>query len=205
MIRVFIVDDHGVVRQGVRALLAADDAIEVVGEAADLDAAVAYLRRADRPVDVLILDLSLKGASGLDLLRRALTLRPGLAVLIHTMHAEAQYADRVAAEGAAGFLCKDDADESLVECVKAVARGRTSFPRRKQPADRPRTGHESLTPRELQIFLLLGEGQAVSDVARALDLGLSTVSTHVGRIREKLGVQTVGELVAYAHRHGLVE
>lgn len=205
MIRVFIVDDHGVVRQGIRALLATDDTLEVVGEAGDPETAVAYLRRADRPIDVLILDLSLKGASGLDLLRHALALRPGLAVLVHTMYAESQYADRVAAEGAAGFLCKDDSDESLVECVKAVARGRTSFPRRKSPAARPRAGHESLTPRELQIFLLLAEGQAVGDVARALDLGVSTVSTHVGRIREKLGVQTVGELVAYAHRHGLVE
>ncbi len=204
MIRVFIADDHGVVRAGIRALLAADGAIEVVGEAAEADAVVASLERAELPVDVLILDLSLKGANGIDVLRRALALRPRLAVLVHTMYAESQYADRMLAEGAAGYLCKDRSEESLLEAVKTVARGRSFFSRRPHPGERPAHGHHSLTARELQVFMMLAEGRSVTDVAHALGLGVSTVSTHVGRIREKLGAQTVGEIVAYAHRHGLV-
>ena len=204
MIRVFIADDHGVVRAGIRSLLAADSLVEVVGEAADVDAALAFLARDDLFADVLILDLSLKGQSGIEVLRRARALRPRLAVLVHTMYAEAQYADRMLAEGAAGFLCKDRSEEKLLDAVRAVARGKSFYAKRSDPAVRAAQGHHSLTARELQVFMLLASGQSVSDVANGLGVGLSTVSTHIAKIREKLGVQTVGEIVAYAHREGLV-
>jgi len=204
VIRVFIAEDHGVVRAGVRALLSADGTVEVVGEAAESSAVLAALQRTDLPIDVLILDLSLKGANGVEVLRRARALRPRLAVLVHTMYAESQYAARMFAEGAAGYLCKDRSEEALLDAVKAVAQGRAVSARRPPPDEHAALGHESLTARELQVFMMLAEGQSVSDVASALGLGISTVSTHVGRIRSKLGAQTVGEIVAYAHRHGLV-
>jgi DNA-binding NarL/FixJ family response regulator len=204
VIRVFIADDHGVVRAGIRSILAADSMVEVVGEAGDLDAALAFLARDDVFADVLILDLSIKGQSGIEVLRQARALRPRLAVLVHSMYAEAQYADRMVAEGAAGYLCKDRSEEQLLDAVRSVARGKAYYTKRSDPAVRATQGHHSLTARELQVFMMLASGQSVSDVAHGLGLGISTVSTHVGKIREKLGAQTVGEIVAYAHRHGLV-
>ncbi len=204
MIRVFIADDHGVVRAGVREILAADALVEVVGEAADAAAAREFLARTDRPADVLVLDLSLKGVSGIDVLREARARRPRMGVLVHSMYAESQYAESLRAAGAAGYLCKDRSEELLLEAVRTVARGGRFFPQAAPSGVRPALGHHSLTARELQVFMMLASGRSVSDVAHALGLGVSTVSTHVGRIREKLGAQTVNEIVAYAHRHGLV-
>lgn len=203
MIRVFIADDHGVVRAGVRALLASEPRLEVVGEADSVDGVMEFFSRADRDADVLVLDLSLRGGSGVDALRRVRVLRPRLAVLVHTMYAESQYAARMRAEGAAGFLCKDRSEDLLVEAVLTVAR-RGAFFSADEPPRAPAGGHHDLTARELQVFMMLAAGTSVSEVSHTLGLSMSTVSTHVGHIRAKLGAQTVGEVVAYAHRHGLV-
>lgn len=203
MIRVVVIDDHGVVRAGIRSLLAEDDGITVVAEAGSADEALALLARADLPMDVAVLDLSIKGASGLEVLQRAKALRPRLAVLVHTMYAAAQYEERMRAEGAAGFLCKDRSEECLLDAVRAVARGERYFAGSPVLDDRPRRGHEAFTPRELQVFMMLAEGRSVGEVARLLGVGISTASTHVGRIREKIGAQSVAEIIAYAHRHGL--
>lgn len=203
MIRVLVADDHGVVRAGIRALLAPDTDITVVGEAADGQRALELLQ-SERAVDVLVLDLSMGGMNGIEVLRQALALRPRLAVLVHSMYAEEQYAARLIREGAAGYLCKDHSEEDLLDAVRTVARGRVFLSRRVQQQSAPAAGHESLTARELQVFMLLAGGASVGDVANELGLGLSTVSTHLGRIRAKLGAQTNGDVVAYAHRHGLV-
>lgn len=204
MIRVFIADDHGVVRAGVRALLAEDPEVEVVGEASEAEEVTEFLTRFEPPADVLILDLSLRGTHGIELLRKARALRPGLRVLVHTMYAASQYADRMLAEGAAGFLCKDRSEEQLLDAVRAVAQGDPVTPRRAPPGARPTDGHQSLTARELQVFMMLASGSSVTEVANGLGVGITTVSTHLGKIREKLRVQTLGEVVAYAHRHGLI-
>jgi DNA-binding NarL/FixJ family response regulator len=203
VIRVFIADDHGVVRAGVRALLASQPTLEVVGEADSVDGVMDFFSRADRDADVLVLDLSLRGGSGVEVLRRVRALRPRLAVLVHTMYAESQYAARMRAEGAAGFLCKDRSEDLLVEAVLTVARRGEFFSAAELPRA-PAGGHHDLTARELQVFMMLASGTSVSEVSHTLGLSMSTVSTHVGRIRAKLGAQTVGEIVAYAHRHGLV-
>jgi DNA-binding NarL/FixJ family response regulator len=203
VIRVFIADDHGVVRAGVRALLASQPTLEVVGEADSVDGVMDFFSRADRDADVLVLDLSLRGGSGVEVLRRVRALRPRLAVLVHTMYAESQYAARMRAEGAAGFLCKDRSEDLLVEAVLTVARRGEVVDAGELPRA-PAGGHHDLTARELQVFMMLAAGTSVSEVAHTLGLSMSTVSTHVGRIRAKLGAQTVGEIVAYAHRHGLV-
>lgn len=203
MIHVVIVDDHGVVRAGIRALLAEDPSITVVAEASSADEALSLLSRADVPMDVMVLDLSIKGANGVEVLRRARAQRPKLAVLVHTMYAAAQYEERLRAEGAAGFLCKDRSEEGLLDAVRAVARGEGYFRGEAAVGERPGVGLEALTSRELQVFMMLAEGRSVGEVARELGVGMSTVSTHIGRTREKLGVQSVAELIAYAHRHGL--
>lgn len=207
MIRVFIADDHSIVRAGIRHILGLAPDIQVVGEAADGLRVIEQIARAEMPLDVLILDLSLPGLHGLEVLRRALQVRPGLAVLILSMYAEEQYARRVVDAGAAGFLSKDRSDVDLLDAVRAVAQGRVFLSRSasQRVGAAAKAPHETLTAREVQVFMLLIEGRAVGEIAVELGLGISTVSTHLGKIRTKLGVQTIAEIVSYAHRAGLCD
>lgn len=204
MIRVLIADDHGVVRAGIRHLLMPDPEIEVVAEALDGDQVIAILERVELPIDVLILDILMSGATCIEVLHKAAACRPRLATLVHSMYAEAQYGRRLIAEGAAGYLCKDRSDGELLDAVRTVARGRIYATRRYHAPKVAMSGHECLSARELQVFMLLATGQSVSGIANELSLRVSTVSTYVGKIRAKLGVQTIGEIVSYAHRHRLV-
>lgn len=205
MIRVFLADDHAVVRAGVRHLLTAERDIAVVGEAGDGRRAVQALEDPAFAVDVLVLDLSLPRLNGLEVLERARALRPKLAVLVLSMYPEEQYARRILAAGAAGYLPKSSSEE-IVDAVRAVAAGRLWVSRGVGLAGADaRAPHETFTPREAQVFLLVVSGSAVSDIAAELDLGVSTVSTHLGKIKAKLGVETVAEIVTYAHRVGLVD
>lgn len=206
MIKVFLVDDHGVVRAGLRHVLCLEPDIQVVGEAADGWKALDLLGRPELAVDVLVLDLSMPRLSGTEVLRRVLEIRPGLAVLIVSMYGEAQFASGLLAQGAAGYLSKDRADAEIVDAVRALARGRLYAARTlaaERGANRP--AHESLSPREVQVFMLLIEGRTPTDIAAELDLGASTVSTHIAKIRTKLGVQNIAEIVTYAHRNGLID
>lgn len=206
-IRVMLVDDHAVVRMGMVHLLGTSPDIEVVAELGDGWAALELLKNPALVVDVLVLDLSMPRLSGLELLKRSLALRPKLAVLVVSMYAEGEYDQRVLEQGAAGYVPKDQVRLELVDAIRVLAKGRLyvtrpqTLPGEGKPATAP---HQQLSPRELQIFMLLVEGRAVGDIAAELNIGVSTVSTHVGRIREKLGLTTVAELVHYAYRHGLV-
>ena len=157
-------------------------------------------------MDVLVLDLSMPRLSGTEVLRRVLEIRPGLAVLIVSMYGEAQFAAGLLAQGAAGYLSKDRADAEIVDAVRVLARGRI-FASRSLAAERGsnRPPHEALSPREVQVFMLLIEGRTPTDIAAELDLGPSTVSTHIAKIRTKLGVQNIAEIVTYAHRNGLID
>lgn len=186
-------------------MLSLDPDITIVGECSDGPQLLAQLEQATFSADVLLLDLSLPKMHGLEVLQRVHQLRPGLAVLVLSMHAEEHFARRVMAIGAAGYLTKDRSDSDLLEAVRTVAQGRIFLSRTTglaQPGE-TRPLHETFTSRELQVFMLLIEGRSVSDIATELELSLSTVSTHVGKIRAKLGVQTIGEVVSYAHRAGL--
>lgn len=204
MIKVFLVDDHGVVRMGLRALIAMEPDMEVVGEAPDGWKALDLLGDPALAVDVVTLDLSMPRLHGMEVLERLFVARPGISVLILSMHAEEHLGRALIARGAAGYLSKDRADAELADAVRMVARGRVFMTRRiaGQPTD-PRLPHETLSPREIQVFMLLVEGRQVGDIAAELNLTMSTVSTHVGKIRGKLGVQSIAEIVGYAHRHGL--
>lgn len=203
MIRVVIADDHAIVRSGLRALCHAAGDLEVVGEAADGRAALRLVEDRALVIDVLVLDLSLPKLSGLEVLHRAVAVRPSLQVLILSMHPEAQYAPRLLAAGAAGYLAKDRSEHELVDTVRRLASGRAPA---EGPAAEARPGypHDALTAREMQVFLMLIAGQGVTDIAVDLDLTASTVSTHLGRVKAKLSVDTVAQIVTYAHRVGLV-
>lgn len=205
MIHVYLVDDHNLVRQGVSRMIDSEPDMKVVGQSHSGWRFLQDLAEPSLTVDVLILDLSMPALHGTEVLRRALALRPELAVLVLSMYAEQEYGAALVAEGAAGYLCKDQTDLELGMAVRTVASGRTYLSRSAMRQRGPQLPHQSLTPRELQVFLLLLEGRQPSDIAAELDLGVSTVSTHIGHIRTKLGARSIGEIVHYAHRHGLVD
>lgn len=206
MIRVILADDHGVVRAGIRTILETEPDVTVVAEADDGWPALAAVD-AHPEVDVLVLDLVMPRLGGMEVLRRVRETRPRLAVLVVSMYSESQVGPTLQAQGAAGFLCKDRADEELKTAVRAVARGRGYFSRaleRTPASEHGAAPHEILSPREMQVFMLLVEGRPVTAIATELGLTTSTVSTYVGHIKEKLDVESVAGIVRYACQAGLV-
>ena len=205
MIRVFIADDHAVVRRGIQNLLSDAGDIEVVGEAADGRAALKALEAT--AIDVLVLDLSLPKINGPEVLRRLRAQSPHVQVVILSMYPEEQYALRLLRDGAAAYIAKDRPAEELVTAVREAAAGRTyvtpAAARLEKEQGSRAAPHEALSPREHQVFMLLFKGLAVTDIAAELDLSSSTVSNHVASIKSKLGVRTIAQIVSYAHRAGL--
>jgi len=208
MIRVYLADDHAILRQGLRRLLREAPDIAVVGECADGRQALQAMEQT--ACDVLILDLSLPRVSGIEVLRRLRVSRPALRILVLSMYAEEQYALRMLREGAAGYVSKDRPSDELMHAIRQIAAGHTyrspelSARLRSGEADPERPVHESLSAREYQVFDLLAQGRGVSDIAAELNLSKSTVSTYVQHIKGKLNVSTVGEIIRYAHQAGIV-
>jgi DNA-binding NarL/FixJ family response regulator len=210
MIRVVIADDHTIVREGLKQLLGAASDLEVVGEARNGHEVLAIVR--ERDIDVLLLDLSMPGKGGMELIKQIKGERPKLRILVLSMHAEHQYAVRAIRAGASGYLTKDAASTQLVSALQKVAGGGayisaevaeqlalSAMPRAEGPP------HTSLSDREYQVFQLLVSGISVSDIALRLNLSVKTVSTHKARLMEKMGVANQTELVHYAIRHQLVD
>jgi DNA-binding NarL/FixJ family response regulator len=207
MIRVHIADDHPVVRQGLARMLAAEPDIAVTGESPDGESALRAVEAGG--FDVLMLDLSLPGIGGLDVLSRARSIRPTLKVLVLTMHSERHYAVRVLRSGADGYLAKDCAPSAVLDAIRAIAAGGKYVPPDVAASlIEPRSHeqpHESLTERELAVLVAVGQGKTPSEIAGLLDLSNSTVSTHIARIRSKLEARSLGDLVRYAIKARLVE
>ncbi len=205
MIRIFLADDHPIVRQGVRRTIEEQPDMTVVGEASD---GWQVLNAADRASwDVLVLDLSLPTISGIEVLRRLHAELPLLRVLVLSMYAEEQYAGRLLAEGAAGYVSKDEPPSAVLAAIRTVAAGRAWFsPEVLNALQHGRTeqAHERLSAREYQVFTLLVAGRSVSEIASELNVSGSTISNHVTKIREKLGARTVGEIIRYAHKAGFL-
>lgn len=198
-IRVFLADDHAVVRSGVRHLLEEVGDFEVIGEASTgrevLDASLLACR-------VLVLDLSLPVVSGLEVLRRVRAKYPELAIVVLSMHPSDQFAGRALAAGAIAYVSKERPPSELIATLRAAAEGRALAP---APAAAPSgLPHETLTKREHQVFMLLLEGRAVADIAAEFDVHSCTVSNHLTRIRNKLGVTTNAEIMRYAVSAGIV-
>ena len=208
MIRVFLADDHTIVRSGIRNLFTTAGDITVVGEAADGRAALNALETL--PCDVVVLDLSLPKIGGAEVLRRVREQRPNLPILVLSMYSEAQYGLRMLREGASGYLSKDRTEHELIAAVRQVAQGKTYLTptvaeQAVQETDSDAPLHTKLSAREYQVFILLSHGQTVSDIAAELNLSASTVSNYVFHIKEKLHLKSSGEIIAYAHRAGLVD
>ncbi len=209
MMRIVIADDHAVVRKGLKQLIVETDDLTVVGEAASGDELLTMLR--SRPVDVVVLDLSLGVRSGLDLLKHVKSELPRLPVIILSMHPEELFAVRALRAGASGYVEKSSTPEELLTAIRRVARGGTYLSGKiaeTLAADIARGGapllpHERLSDRELQVLRLLGSGMSVTAIAHALNLSVKTVSTHRTRVLAKTGFRNNADIVDYVMSHGL--
>jgi DNA-binding NarL/FixJ family response regulator len=209
MIRIVIADDHTIMREGLKRILEGAEDIEVVGEAVDGFEALAHVRKGG--FDLLMLDLSMPGRSGVDLIRQIKDEMPKLPILVLTMHEEEQYAVRAIRAGARGYLTKESAGMQLVSAIKKVASGRPyiSLEVAEQLAmdampsneDLP---HKQLSDREFEVFGLLAGGKSITEIAELLHLSVKTVSTHKTRILHKMGISTLSDLVQYAVAHRLL-
>lgn len=209
VIRVLLVDDHAVVREGYRRLLEATGSIAVVGEATTADQA--YRLSADLSPSVIVMDITLPGASGLEAMRRILARDPDARVLIFSMHEEVVFSTRAMSAGARGYLTKSSAPEVLVEGVRAVARGRKFLsPDIAQmmglhSLQADETGLSALSEREFEIFRLLVAGRTLTEISSLLTLNYKTVANYQSSLRRKLNAATQMQLVRVAQLHGLLE
>lgn len=210
MIRVFIADDHAIVRHGLRDLISATSDMRVVGEATDGRQLLNQAETLD--CDVLILDLSLPKVGGPEVLRRLKQQRPNLPIMVLTMYPEDQYAVALLRSGASAYLCKDRPSHELIDAIRRVAQGGTYFTETiaQRFLDSGGDGkneppHAKLTAREHQVFTLVIQGRSGAEIAAELDLTAGTVSNHLAKIKEKLGAHSVAEIVRYAYRAGLID
>lgn len=209
MIRVFLADDHAIVRAGLRRLLADTEDIVVVGEAGDGQATLAALEEAE--ADVLILDLNMPGTGGLEVLRAIRGLQLDLRVLVLTMYPEDQYALRVFQAGGDGFLSKSTVSDELILAIRRVAADRKyvtptvaeQLAQHLGAAD-PQRSHASLSPRELQTLRLIAAGRSSGEIARELGVSIKTVSTFRYRLLTKLELKNNVEIAHYAVEHALI-
>jgi DNA-binding NarL/FixJ family response regulator len=209
MIRILIADDHAIIRDGLKQILSAVPEMQVVAEAVDGADVLARLRTT--AVDVLLLDMSMPGRSGIALIQQIRASLPALPVLVLSMYRESQYAVQAIRAGAAGYLTKNAEAEQLVGAIRKVAQGGTVVSAQiaeklVRQAQQPEAAspHACLTAREFQIFQMLVEGSGINEIANALSLSNKTVSTHKANILHKMDIASTAGLVHYAIRHGLI-
>jgi two-component system invasion response regulator UvrY len=208
--RVLIADDHPVVRAGLKEILVHHLEGVVCGEAENAQQVLDEVQR--HSWDLLILDITMPGRSGYDILGDLMQLQPKLPILVLSMHPEEQYAKRALTAGARGYLKKESAPEELIEAArKLLAGGRYVSPALAEQfardlhesADRP--VHETLSAREFEILVMIGSGRTVSQIAEELRLSVTTVSTYRARVLEKMNMATTAELIRYVIRNHLVD
>jgi DNA-binding NarL/FixJ family response regulator len=210
LIRLVIADDHAIVREGLKRIVGAAADLSVVDEAADGTQVMRLVR--EQEFDVLVLDLSMPGRSGMELIKWVKAEKPKLRILVLSMHQELQYAVRAIKSGASGYLTKESAPEQLEQAIRKVAAGGAFVTA--EVAEQLALGampgsqahpHESLSDREFEVFRLLAAGVSVTDIAGRLKLSVKTVSTHKANLMQKMGLGNQSELIRYALRHGLVD
>ncbi len=210
MIRIVIADDHPIVREGLKQVLSTAADLSIAGEAQNGQEVMQRVRELD--FDVLLLDMSMPGKSGIELIKQVHAEKSKLRILVLSMHQEEQYAVRAIKAGAAGYLTKDSASTQLVSAIRKVAGGGAfitgavaeqlalgAMPQSDGPP------HGALSDREFQIFRLLVSGRTVSNIGKELNLSVKTVSTHKARIMQKMNVSNPTELIRYAIRHRLLD
>lgn len=206
--RILIVDDHQIVREGVKRMLGLDGRDDVFGDASTAAEALTLIGEQDW--DIAVLDISLGNSSGLELLNAIRALRPRLPVLVLSMHSEEQYARRAFQAGASGYIMKNSPGAELAVAINRIARGGKYVSARLAEAmvAEPKSNvlpHERLSRREFEVLRLLASGRAVYEIADMLSLSDKTISTYRGRILEKLQRKTTVDLVRYALEHSLID
>lgn len=208
-IRIFLADDHTMFRDGVKQALSATPDFTVVGEAGTASELLNKVQRAQ--CDVVVLDISMPGRSGIEVLKQLKRIDPHIQVLILSMYPEDQYASRAMKAGASGYLTKNKATFELIEAIRKIASGRKYISTEvaeqlaidlEKDADQP--AHQRLSDRELQVLRLIGAGKTVKHIAEELALSVSSVSTLRARILKKLNMKTTADIIHYAIKHDLV-
>jgi DNA-binding NarL/FixJ family response regulator len=208
LIKLVIADDHAIVREGLKRIVSSADDMEVAGEAAN---GVEVMQRVrELAFDILMLDLSMPGRSGMELIKLVRAEKPTLRILVLSMHQEMQYAVRAIRSGASGYLTKESAPDQLVQAIRKIASGGAyiSAEVAEQLALNAMPGgaklpHENLSNREFEVFRLLAAGTSVTDIATQLNVSVKTASTHKANLMVKMGLQNQSELVRYAIKNGL--
>jgi DNA-binding NarL/FixJ family response regulator len=204
MTRIVLADDHQIVRDGLKRILAATTELQVAAEAADGDELLKLVRAAD--YDIAVVDMSMPGLAGPALIKRLKSEKPKLKILVLSMHGEQQYAARVLKAGASGYLNKDSAAEQLVGAIRKIAAGGVHIGEAAAASlvAAEKAPHEALSDREFEVLKLLVEGLGPTEIGERLHLSVKTVSTHKTRILEKLKLGSTAELVRYALENKLV-
>ncbi|MDD5179758.1 MAG: response regulator transcription factor [Gallionellaceae bacterium] len=210
MIRILIADDHAIMRDGLKQILAGCGDMCVAGEADDGPGTLNKIRHQE--FDVVLLDMSMPGKSGIELIRQIKDEKPRLPILVLSMHKEKQYAGHAMRAGASGYLCKASASSKLVQALRKVAGGgiylspeATEIMAMDSITSSVFLPHSLLSEREFQIFKLLAAGSGVTEIANELNLSVKTVSTHKTHIMQKMNLSNITSLVRYALMHGFVD
>jgi DNA-binding NarL/FixJ family response regulator len=210
VLKVAIIEDHPIVREGLKRIIAESQDLSVTAEAGNGEEALQAVR--DHPCDAVLLDIALPKKSGLEVLKEIRAEYPRLPVLVMSMHAEDEYATRVLRAGASGYLSKSSTPATLVSAIRKIARGgRYVSPALAESlalnlhVDTGRPAHESLSNREFEIMRMLGSGKTVSQIAAELALSVKTISTYRGRVLEKLRLKNNAELMRYAIKYDLTD
>lgn len=209
-VNILIVDDHAVVREGLKYILSKADDLTVTGEAGNAPDAMGLLRKC--PCDLVLLDLSLPGKTGVELLKMIRDEFPRIRVLILSTYPEDQYAVRVFKQGASGYLSKESAPEQLVAAIRRIAGGGKYI----SPAmaerlldeiaiDNQHEPHQLLSDKEFEVFKLIAKGKSLTDIAEGMHVSIKTISTHRARILEKTGFRANADFTRYALQHGLID
>ena len=210
MIRIVIADDHAIVREGLKRIVSSVDDMQVTGEAADGTEVMQRVR--ELSFDVLMLDLSMPGRSGMELIKLVHAEKPKLRILVLSMHQELQYAVRAIKSGASGYLTKESAPSLLEQAIRKLAGGGAFISA--EVAEQLALGampggeglpHENLSNREFEVLRLLVAGTSVTDIALRLKLSVKTVSSHKANLMQKMGLVNQSELIRYALKHGLID
>ena len=210
MIKVLVADDHAIVRQGLKLILTEEFNFLVFGEARNSQEVLEQIDKQDW--DIVVLDITMPGRNGLEVLKELKRIKPELPVLVLSVHPENQFAVRVLKAGAAGYMTKENAPEELVKAIRKVLSGgkyvSTSLAEKLAfdlEVNTERPIHETLSDREYQVLCMIASGKTVKEIAEDLSLSVKTVSTYRTRVLEKLKMKTNAELTHYAIKNGLVD
>jgi DNA-binding NarL/FixJ family response regulator len=210
MVRIFIADDHAIVREGLKQIIAEISDMVVVDEASNGHEAISKVLKNN--YDIIVLDISMPGISGLDVLKQIKSIKPLIPIMILSMHPEEQYAIRVFRAGAHGYLTKESAADELITAIRKVVSGGkyvSSSLAEKLAFDLEIGGekplHENLSDREYQVLCMIASGGTVKEIAEEISLSVKTVSTHRSHILDKMQMHNNAELIHYAIKNSLIE